>query len=642
LPVGGDLAAARWAMEESRRNFEKAKGHIETATAEYRQASAILPFQNEIRFSLARALAFDRQFPEAEAIYTSTIAKDEHLVQAYLELARVFEAQKQYGQVEETYRKGFAANPNDYDLLMGLARFYYQTSRPKQAIDVLQKVRSHAHEIKDYFQLTGMFYQSMGDGDEALRQYKEGARDDPKNKEIYQKLSIECLMRQGRKLEAWQANEAFLGEYPRDREARGRKGLLQLENGNPSESIRTLESVVAERPDNFVAQYNLGRACAAVGKTDEALRHYQEAIRVRADYTAAHYELAQLYAVSGHYEQAIGEADEILVAEPGNSKAQLLRCEALLGLRAYDRVKVPLENLVKLYPEWANAWVAMGMLNLAQHHYEQAAAAFRRGYDIQPSDTRGLLGLVETELAQRHEEQALQLLRAETRKSPARMDLWMALGSTERRLGRYEDAIASFKIARKLTGKPGALADIYLHLGEAYYVKRDRDSAIDMFSKARELVPDNADIAIKYGFSFEEAGRFAEARKAYEDAVRIDPGNWTALRNLANLIANSEGNLDEALSYAQRARKQAPRVSEVADTLGWIYVKKSETESAIELHREAVAADPKRPVYHYHLAVAYLQKGAKAEARKELEIALEQKPPIEEKAQIRQLLLGLK
>ena len=141
----GDLAAARWAMEESRRNFEKAKGHIETATAEYRQASAILPFQNEIRFSLARALAFDRQFPEAEAIYTSTIAKDEHLVQAYLELARVFEAQKQYGQVEETYRKGFAANPNDYDLLMGLARFYYQTSRPKQAIDVLQKVRSHAH-----------------------------------------------------------------------------------------------------------------------------------------------------------------------------------------------------------------------------------------------------------------------------------------------------------------------------------------------------------------------------------------------------------------------------------------------------------------------------------------------------------------
>jgi tetratricopeptide (TPR) repeat protein len=83
---------------------------------------------------------------------------------------------------------------------MGLARFYYQTSRPKRAIGVLQKVRSHAHEISDYFQLTGMFYQSMGDGDEALRQYKEGARDDPKNKEIYQKLSIECLMRQGRQL----------------------------------------------------------------------------------------------------------------------------------------------------------------------------------------------------------------------------------------------------------------------------------------------------------------------------------------------------------------------------------------------------------------------------------------------------------
>jgi len=59
------------------------------------------------------------------------------------------------------------------------------------------------------------------------------------------------------------------------------------------------------------------------------------------------------------------------------------------------------------------------------------------------------------------------------------------------------------------------------------------------------------------------------------------------------LSRSVDGNLDEALGYALRARQALPEVDDVADTLGWIYLKKHLPEPAIaafgealELHKE--------------------------------------------------------
>ena len=113
------------------------------------------------------------------------------------------------------------------------------------------------------------------------------------------------------------------------------------------------------------------------------------------------------------------------------------------------------------------------------------------------------------------------------------------------------------------------------------------------------------------------------------------------MNNLAFVIAEQGGDLDLALTYAQRAKQKLPQSPEVADTLGWIYIKKRLTPNAIEIYNDLVAKQPANSTYRYHLGMALLQRGDKPQARKELETALRNKPSPVEAGKIKELLSKL-
>jgi predicted Zn-dependent protease len=123
--------------------------------------------------------------------------------------------------------------------------------------------------------------------------------------------------------------------------------------------------------------------------------------------------------------------------------------------------------------------------------------------------------------------------------------------------------------------------------------------------------------------------------------LRTQPDNPIALNNLAFMLAESGNDLDQALTMAQRARQRVPNDLNVADTLGYIYIKKNLPDSAIPIYRELIQKQPSRPTFRYHLAMALMQKGDKASAKRECQAALQQKPDRGEETQIRELMAKL-
>jgi Flp pilus assembly protein TadD len=124
----------------------------------------------------------------------------------------------------------------------------------------------------------------------------------------------------------------------------------------------------------------------------------------------------------------------------------------------------------------------------------------------------------------------------------------------------------------------------------------------------------------------------------------MDPNNANALNDLAFLMADSGGKLDQALAYAQRGLQYAkdPGLkSSLADTLGWIYVKKNMTDSALQTFENLVRNNPGNATFRYHLGTALYQKGDKQEARVELEAALAAKPSNMDERKIKALLARL-
>jgi predicted Zn-dependent protease len=107
------------------------------------------------------------------------------------------------------------------------------------------------------------------------------------------------------------------------------------------------------------------------------------------------------------------------------------------------------------------------------------------------------------------------------------------------------------------------------------------------------------------------------------------------------MLADSGADLDQALTMAQRAQQQRPNDTNIADTLGWVYIKKNLADNAINILRDVVQKEPERATFRYHFGLALYQKGDKTQAKRELEYALKSRPAKDEEAKIRELMARL-
>ena len=110
------------------------------------------------------------------------------------------------------------------------------------------------------------------------------------------------------------------------------------------------------------------------------------------------------------------------------------------------------------------------------------------------------------------------------------------------------------------------------------------------------------------------------------------------MNNLAFLLSDTGGDLDEALKLAQRAVQKVPGQPNFADTMGYVYLKKGMRDSAIQTFTALVQKYPGAPTFRYHLGMALLETGDKVRARKELETALANHPSQDEAVKIRELV----
>src|SRR5207249_4327599 len=146
----------------------------------------------------------------------------------------------------------FQNNPKQYGFLTLLAMHYYGQRRRDDMIGVLNQIKSHAKDFDQAYLTVGDFYLRMGDGESAIREYKEGIAKDAKKKNTYEKRVIEVLMRQGKRSEAAEVNAQILKETPDDNDARGLSATFLLDKGDISKALQELQAVVTHAPDNPV------------------------------------------------------------------------------------------------------------------------------------------------------------------------------------------------------------------------------------------------------------------------------------------------------------------------------------------------------------------------------------------------------
>ena len=614
---------------------------LEAALAKFRQAAAVKPYQPELSLILVQTLLAAKKPEEAEKSAQDFLAHEKKFAPMYDQLTQMYLATNRKPEAEKLLRDKVENNSKQETFYLQLAGFYLFEKRTSDMEATLQRLTANPKDFPMARLSIGRFFFRFRDFDRARREYDQGLKDNSKEKGNYQKAIVELLVAQGKNADAKGIIDEVLKNDPKDTQAIEMRSSLQVQTGNPSEvqaAVNDLQALVTKNPQNASYQFELGRALMAKGAADQARSHLEEAVRLRPDSVAPKLLLAQMLSQKGDNAKALQMAEEVIRLAPQNVQGHLLKSASLIGMGEKDKAKIELDQILKVAPNSSDAKFQMGMINFGEKNYKAADSIFRNLQDSAPTDNRGLIGIIETQVAQKEYGSAIDTMRGQLTHDPNRMDYHLALANVLVRAERFDEAIKEFKI---LTDANPKSADLYTRLGETYRLKGDLNPAIDNFRKASSLNPNDVTPMVRLAMLLDGIGRRDEAKPIYEKILRIKPNDPVSLNNLAYIKAEEGNDLDSALALAQRAKQELPVDPNIADTLGWIYIKKNLSEDAIKLFGDLVTKYPKNATYRFHLAMALYQKGDRPRAKKECEIALQNNPSKEETGKIKTLIQKL-
>jgi Flp pilus assembly protein TadD len=181
------------------------------------------------------------------------------------------------------------------------------------------------------------------------------------------------------------------------------------------------------------------------------------------------------------------------------------------------------------------------------------------------------------------------LLRGVRDKLPDVVDVRIALGLNQQRLGSFPQAAREFKAA---IGLAPSDAQAHFELGFCYFRLGQTGNAVPEFKAALALEPwyTRAEEALAE-ISIQKRD-FPQARAYLNHLMSIDPNSYTAHYNLG-ILAAMEGNWREAEQRMLSALHADPGSAEAHDTLGKIYLQRGEPEQARRQFEEANRLQPK-------------------------------------------------
>jgi predicted Zn-dependent protease len=608
---------------------------------EYLQkADRIKPFQANVVLPLVESLFGNNQPREAEDLALRFIDKDKTASQPYDALYLFYTTHDRMADAEKILLRKVDNNPGNASPRLQLAEHYIRLHKDDDAARTLRPLIDDPKTYPNGRLQAADFYYAAGKADDALALYRGGLNLKGDNS-VYEKRLIEILTRQGKRDEAARLVGTALREHPADDDLKTSKAVLLADSGKPENvaaAMAIFQELVKAKPEDASRHMNIGRTALLSGDPDRAQPELAAALKLAPASNAARALLADIAIRRQDFTSALRYSSEVLRTEPENRPARQMRSASLLGLGRYQELQQELGRMSAAEAKSADGSFEAGSLSLAEGRAKEAEAEFRQSFAAGSGDVKAFQGIVEAEIAQKDFDRALRSVNEELAKKPDSDALRGLLAATALRTGDTKLAIEQYKL---LIAKSPKAAGLYFGLGESYRAGGDYSDALAQFGTAHRLMPGSAAFETAIAGAQNLLDRKQEALESFRRALALQPQDPAIMNNLAFLLVETNGSLPDALKLAQAAVAKQPRQPAFTDTLGWIYQKSGQTDSALQIFNNLTQQYPHNPLYRYHLAVSLTQKGDRAKAKETLTAALGEKPSDKVTADIRQLLAKL-
>ncbi|MGE3465726.1 MAG: tetratricopeptide repeat protein [Pyrinomonadaceae bacterium] len=558
-----------------------------------------------------RFLMYASRDNEAEAQFQRAVAIDGSSIEAREAIAEFYLTSRQIPKAEQAYLELVDIQENSPESRLVLADFYSKINRNDEAIAVLDKVLTDAPEY-------------------VLARYRLGQMhlDRKDTAKVHEQL------------------DALFAINDHDVEALMLRARLSLHEGRSDEAVKDIEDVLKKQPSGRDALFLMAQARLALGHIQQANAYITDLTRYHPNYLKAGLLKIQSAVTQGDSQDALRLSNELIekanAATPNaendpQSIADLRvrgvssRGLAYLELGNFPQAKADLDEVVRLSPRSSSALVNRAKVSLAERNSEAALELYEKALELDAENFDAVSGIVATSVKLGRPAYAHAKINELIAASGGKADVVAALKylnstvySAEKKTAEAEaELTAAIELNENYLPAYSAYADLLVSLGRT-------DEAAAQYRTVIEKRPSGQAYTM-LGILEEARGNTAEAETSYRKALEIAPEAAIAANNLAWLIAENQGNLDEALRLATGAVSKNQSVAGFYDTLGWVYYKKGLSSPAVEQLKKAVTMDEANakklgtvpnPSYRVRLGMALAKAGDKASARREVEASL--------------------
>ncbi len=397
--------------------------------------------------------------------------------------------------------------------------------------------------------------------------------------------------------------------------------LLYAKVGRYSDAERTLDQALAIDPTAPSAHLYLGKVAMAQKHWKDAETHFERTIELAPYSETAYISLGDLYVQQGDRERAVEVYKELIDrVDPRDSEAVGRLIHLYLQDRTFDQAIALLDDIIKVDPQNADAYLLKGRILGEMGHPQDAVKALEQVVAIRPEDTAAIYYLGRLYDEQKESDKAIAQFEKIVAMDVDVTEAYLQLGILYSRAKRFDEAQSVLERAK---AKEPDRAEVYLVLGFVYSQQELYDRAATVFSEGLALHPDNATLHFNLGLAYDKLKQFDQFERELEEAIRLDPKYAEALNYLGYTYAEKDTKLTEAMGLIKRALVVKPDDGAYVDSLGWTHFKLGQWDDAVRELERAVLLLPDDAVIHEHLGEAYLKKSRRDEARESWLRALE-------------------
>ena len=406
----------------------------------------------------------------------------------------------------------------------------------------------------------------------------------------YNFLGIVCNSQQDYKCSI-DAFQRALELNPASAETHTNLGNLYASSGKDDLALKEYRKALATAPSDQQANYNLALLLMAHNKPTAAIpllrRIYPATVEARMN-------LVRAYLRAGRTAEGLGLAKQLSIQSKNDVQQHFTLGLLLASEKQYKPAEVELEKADSLKPGTFEILYNLGQVRLNSGDFPHAELVLHRALALKPESAETMYLLAQTLQEESRPVDALDLLARAHKIAPENADITFLLARVSMSQNFFEDAIPLLESGIKIAPQR---VDLHAALGESYFMSGKADKAIEEF-KALIAMDPSARSYTFLGLSYRHLGRFDEARKYFEEGLKLDPKNAACLFNVG-FIEERQGNSAAADEKFQQTLHSNPHFPDALLELANLRTKDKKYAEAADLLRRyvKVARDPSPGYY---------------------------------------------